>query len=414
MIARPAVKPRRQLGCAAVIAALACAVGVGLTMPWYAAEQDSRMIDGFFAARFRAAAQDRLAVPVISFNIRFVMPESREDNTFSRRAPRIAHFIANARPWLVGLQEAYASQVARLMVDLPPRFRIIGYVGNGHGATPLSDPRRKWDFQTGILYDSERLELIAHRHMWLSREPNAENSTNWGSKMARTATIAAFRVRGSDDNATVVHVNTHLDVWSEPARRGQVLVLQSLARDWAERFPDAPLFVTGDFNTANGHPPYRMLVNASTSFADAWVVCAAAATKEECDSHSFSSTFHFWTGQMANTYAGRALQFILQTLHGSGVELPHHVPRSLPELWEVLRQVSPARLWACMPSSTSRLHIDWQLFAQPLSKTNEWIPRSVFVADVRNYAYSSDHFPLVALYEKRQRGGSVRIAEVDR
>lgn len=335
-------------------------------------------------------AVDADTLDVVSFNIRYEGVEAHEHRLFSNRLKYIANFVDTTGPWLVGLQEALPGQVVRLQERLP-RFGIIGYQGDGHDALAMSDTRRKHDFHTSILFDREKLVLVAHDHVWLSDTPRVEGSKSWGSKRPRTLTIAAFRLKDAA-GVNLVMFNTHLDVHSARARAEQARHVGHHVRAWRKTYPKATFLATGDFNSLNGQRPHQLMLESS--LVDAWDACGADSS---CALVQFPVTFHGWFGGYAGSYVARVPEFILFTLHGSGIEMPTSVPESIAECFEMIRVIlsqlpSMTGLWQALPQSLTRMHVDWIFFdgAKPLS---------VFVGDVRrDGAHSSDHFPVVARF----------------
>eukprot|EP00747_Dinoflagellata_sp_TGD_P057548 gnl/TRDRNA2_/TRDRNA2_150687_c0_seq1.p1 gnl/TRDRNA2_/TRDRNA2_150687_c0~~gnl/TRDRNA2_/TRDRNA2_150687_c0_seq1.p1 ORF type:complete len:253 (+),score=13.04 gnl/TRDRNA2_/TRDRNA2_150687_c0_seq1:29-760(+) len=241
------------------------------------------------------------------------------------------------------------------------------------------------------MYDARQLKLVAHDHVWLSETPRVEGSKSFGSRQPRTLTIAAFQSKLAS-KADIVMFNTHLDVWHAQARHEQARVMLTHVRDWLASFPDAKAFATGDFNSVNGQLPHRILLEV---FDDAWTACKA---DKACASGSFAATFHGWLGTVVNKYAMRFLQFCLFVLHGSGVTMPTHTPRSIREIAQMVGSIAAQTFHHMslrgldMPGSFSRLHVDWILFRNAQ-------PHACFVGDVRDVQFSSDHFPVVAVFD---------------
>lgn len=361
-----------------------------------------------------------IRLPVVSFNIRYDGKERDENNHFRHRAQRIARFVNETEPWLVGTQEALASQVLHLQgEDFLPKYKFIGYTGGGHDALPAEHPARHYDWSTGILYDPSRLELVESDHVWLSETPQVEDSKSWGSGSPRTLTIAAFRFRrqGGDEKhrqrqADLIHFNTHLDVWSAAARHGQARAMLMHILAWREKYPGAALVATGDFNSANGQEPHRIL---SKVLHDAWDTCLVDQERGACEVQPFAATFHGWRGTMVDRWAARPLLYILLAMHSSGMMLPRNTkaPESLREwraaagvLWQQLSDFgwlggggsAAADVW---PASFTRIHVDWILFGQGRrsDRNVQLQPRAAYVGDVRDKDFSSDHFPVVTLFD---------------
>lgn len=173
------------------------------------------------------------------------------------------------------------------------------------------------------------LDLVEQDYLWLSETPRRERSRSWGSRGERCANFALFKLRAAAASTgpprRIIAVNTHLDVWSEPARRHQAALVARTVREWQQRFPDAVVVGFGDFNSAPGQPPHRIL---TAELDDAWLVCEATAA---CTTNDFAATFHGWMGSKVNTYAARLVSLFAFWMHGLGAEFPAHVPRTLRE-----------------------------------------------------------------------------------
>jgi hypothetical protein len=100
------------------------------------------------------------------------------------------------------------------------------------------------------------------------------------------------------------------------------------------------------------------------------------------------------------------------TLHGLGFTLPYGMPLSLAHLIKIkeLFQQSHNQLrsmWDALPSSSSRLDVDWIFTRPPLydqvNDQEEFVytihPRLMGVAETRNSNFSSDHIPIIAVLE---------------
>jgi endonuclease/exonuclease/phosphatase family metal-dependent hydrolase len=326
----------------------------------------------------------------MTFNIRLDGLESDLNNHFTLRVLRLGSFFNSTKPWLVGLQEPFSGQLLHLQRETTRDYSVLGFERN----LDRSHPIRMNDYQTAIMYDKTRLDLVDHDHFWLSKTPR-EPSKDWNSVGTRTVTIGAFHRKDSADAHSVdfVHLNTHLDVWSERARREQARIVHKTAVEWQKKYPNAIVIITGDFNAANGHAPHRILL-ADEIVHGAWDLCAA---DDACVSQDFGSSFHGWLGTIVNRYAARLLQYLLQTMHGSGVELPSHVRMvTWEETKNIVSQLSLEKLWHGMPTSWSRIHVDWILVSANVEV------KMVFVAEVRDVDFSSDHFPILALLKPKE------------
>ncbi|CAE7448876.1 ANKRD50 [Symbiodinium natans] len=337
------------------------------------------------------------ALPVLTYNIRIDMEERDANNHFTKRVGRLSRFIGKVEPWLMGLQEPSSGQLLHLQAGLASHWKAIGYEGNGHKDMDRADPRRFNDYQTGILYDSRHLNLVESDHIWLSERPRIPGTKSWDSVGVRTVTIGAFRLQSIGSDVDIVHLNCHLDVWGAKARFEQAKLLLVHSQTWSQRHVNATIVLTGDFNSANGHGPHRLLLEGG--YRDSWEDCHGMP--QRCLSHSFASTFHGWLGSIVNTYVFRAFQFALHAVHACGIDFPKSVPGSVREAGRlavhIMKQLDVEKVWQNLPGSFSRLHVDWILVRQAV-RGQTLSPEAVVVTEVRDKDFSSDHFPVLAVF----------------
>ena len=392
-----------------------------ILLPNYTADDDTRLTRQFVALHddVSKSSTSSYALPIITFNIRIDIEEADTNNHFTKRVERIAALIQRLSAAVIGLQEPFSGQVMHLQSHLPKHYDVIGYNGGGHDKIDRANPIRHADYQTAVMYDTRRLLLIQSDHLWLSRTPRVERSSDWNSEGIRTVTIAHFKINtqspsNDDDTPQLLVFNTHLDVFREEARYEQARLLAKIIAEWSAQHPTAVVLVLGDFNTAQNQRPYNALVTSNTELRlhDAWTACAASL---KCVDQSFAASFHGWQGARLNTYGSRLLQLLVMSLHGSDLNLPRYIPtlQAMPahalQIGRQLFSKLPTSLseligwWNSLPPF-DRFHVDWILYSGPHDTSSDqthWIiePRMMFVADVRTANYSSDHFPVAGLFE---------------
>lgn len=457
--------PRRW---ALLTAVLSLLTGLLLFFPRHSAADDDRMFAHLAALMAHADANGTgfdsdspltpMRIPVMSFNMRFDGLESDPSNHFLQRLPRIARLFTRAQPWVAGLQEALSGQLVHTMSVLPARYRSVTY------ARPGNAPAQIWDAKVAIVYDSTKLQLMEQDYLWLSETPRVEG-TDWPRDDPampfdpRCLNIARFRIKetqtaGSDSASTsaepleLIHFNTHLSMRSESNRRRGSALAASVVREWRLRYPRALFVFTGDFNTAPGQTAHRTLT-APGMLTDSFSECAATAG---CATSAVANSFHGWRGTQPNSFLWRAAQAALFTLYAGGIKIPHHMPHTAREVWRAVRD-----LWAELKSPAfpfaeavplwpfNRFHVDWILYAKGAQQGKEEGTRSEIAAaseadgweqvdrpsdasasashpppspsaapslrplfssllDTRCSEYSSDHFPIVTLFEVSRSG----------
>jgi endonuclease/exonuclease/phosphatase family metal-dependent hydrolase len=211
---------------------------------------------------------------VMSFNVRGSYHDVGKKNAWRNRADLNVATIEGYAPDVIGLQEAQRGNLDAYRKRLPRYSHIRG---------PKYGNNVPHDFNT-ILFDPERLEPLCSQGFWLSETPE-EFSRSWETRVARSATWTLFRVLDSD--LTFLHLNTHLDHVSAPARReSSKLIVNRIAEVAVHAGTGLPAIVTGDFNSRPGNKTYRTFTEAG--FVDTYL---AAGNEDGAD------TFHAFRGK---------------------------------------------------------------------------------------------------------------------
>jgi endonuclease/exonuclease/phosphatase family metal-dependent hydrolase len=214
-------------------------------------------------------------IRVMSFNVRGSFRDSGKANAWGNRATPNVETIGRCAPDLIGFQELQKGNLETYRKRLPQYAHVLG---------PRYGNRAPHDFNA-IFFDAQRLELLDSGGFWLSTTPE-RYSVSWGSRVVRSANWARLRFSGT--GLTFLHLNTHLDHVSKPARvEGSELILRELAELLERHGNEPPVIVTGDFNCRPGSPPYRSFVEGG--FVDTYL---AAGNEDRGD----VNTFHAFKG----------------------------------------------------------------------------------------------------------------------
>jgi endonuclease/exonuclease/phosphatase family metal-dependent hydrolase len=211
----------------------------------------------------------------MSFNVRGSFRDAASRNTWRNRAALNVATIKRYAPDVIGLQESQHGNLATYRRRLPGYAQIRGpRYGN---AFPYDS--------NAILYDPENLRPVDTGGFWLSETPE-KHSKSWGTRVARSATWALLALTNTD--LSILHLNTHLDHISAPARReGSKLVVAKIA-DLSDLTGDAPaVILTGDFNARPDSATHKNLT--ASGFVDTYL----AAGNEDDQS---ANTFHAFQG----------------------------------------------------------------------------------------------------------------------
>ena len=183
---------------------------------------------------------------VISYNIRYDNPNDGE-NQWKYRKERVASYIKEISPDIIGMQEVLEPQLVFLDVSL----KEFSYVGVGR-----EDGKTKGEFSP-ILYNSNRLTLLQTDTFWLSETPKVI-SVGWDAALERICTYAQFKHKETGQKFWVF--NTHFDHIGELARiQSAKLIHQKIKMLNTNNFP---VIITGDFNLTPDTAPIKILQNA--------------------------------------------------------------------------------------------------------------------------------------------------------
>lgn len=207
--------------------------------------------DPAWAADRRPAAPDS-ALRVMTFNIRYDTANDGAD-AWPHRKDLVASMVRLHGADLVGLQEALRHQIGDLLERLPG----FAYVGVGR-----TDGREAGEY-SAILYRTGRFERLDDGTFWLSETPEVPGK-GWDAAFERVVTWAKFRDR--ETGAVFFHFNTHLDHVGVQARAESARMIRQRIAALAG---DAPVVLTGDFNTTDETEPYAILTGGEAGLQDA-------------------------------------------------------------------------------------------------------------------------------------------------
>lgn len=190
-------------------------------------------------------------------------------NVWENRAALNVATIKRYLPGLIGFQELQDGNLRAYEAELPEYEYSLG---------PEYEDRRPHAYNA-IFWDRSRLELVHTGGFWLSETPE-RFSKSWGARQVRSVNWVLLRLLPGGEG--FLHLNTHLDHVSGPARReGAELVLRWLKQSGVE----VPAIMTGDFNCEPGSDTYNVFARAG--FADAHLLAG----------NEPANTFHRFRGE---------------------------------------------------------------------------------------------------------------------
>lgn len=216
---------------------------------------------------------------IVTYNILHDHPnfaEQPKKNWANRKAYLLKH-VQLLQPDILAIQEGCDNQVEDLL-EVLPHFSYYGPKAGGRGGGE----------QVGIFYNQQLLELLDKGTFWLSKTP-AVPSKDWEAGHYRICSWVQLREQTT--GAVLLFFNTHLDHKSATTRAQQLQVILSEMKVLKQRYPQAVLILTGDFNAGIGSAVYQNVVK-NKLLVDAF---HQAKTKKKKPPYSFTGIDKNWT-----------------------------------------------------------------------------------------------------------------------
>lgn len=219
------------------------------------------------------AARTPRSLKVCTFNLRIDVAQDGE-HRWPHRRDRVAEWVLNTRPDVVGFQEVYPNQRA----DLEQRLGAVYGSAGRHAlvdGSGCSDP---------VFYRRDRFTLEESRTRWLSDQPDVPGSASYpdlaaDDPISEPRVFTWARLRESDGSGRVLNViNSHFD---HKSRGGRAQAADQIVREVARL--DGPAIFFGDLNSEENSPGVRLL---STEMLNCYRVAHPTGEAE--------ATFHDW------------------------------------------------------------------------------------------------------------------------
>ena len=164
-------------------------------------------------------------------------------NLWDERCSIAADMLREKRPDVIGMQEAYATQIKWILKEFPDYFAIAqerrGTLNEEHNP---------------IFLRRDRFIVEESGTFWLSDTPDVVGSITW-LPAGHPRIVTWAKVVDLEESREVMFLNTHMQLANDDIRS------KSSALIWRhfQKFADVPGVLTGDFNTIPGTPPYMLL-----------------------------------------------------------------------------------------------------------------------------------------------------------
>lgn len=169
---------------------------------------------------------------VMSFNVRYLAGDTGA-RSWANRQKGIYEMLADRKPMVMGVQEAYVSQVKDILKAMP---QYKAYAVSRDGSSSSNET-------CGIFYLKDSIALLNVGNFWLSKSPS-KVSMGWDAACTRICTWAQLRIKSSGQKFYIF--NTHLDHVGTTARYEGLRLIWSKIDEINKE--GLPIFITGDFN----------------------------------------------------------------------------------------------------------------------------------------------------------------------
>lgn len=191
-----------------------------------------------------AGAQNKVALNVMTFNIRYDNADDLQNN-WQYRKDFAAQMIGFYDVDILGTQEVLNNQLVDLLQRLPD-YKSLG-VGR-------IDGKEKGEY-SAILFKAKKYEVEKNGHFWLSQQPESIGSVGWDAACERIVTWGVFKEKKT--GLRFVFFNTHFDHVGVVARKESALLLKKRITEIAGTLP---VILTGDLNVIPGAEAVQTLL----------------------------------------------------------------------------------------------------------------------------------------------------------
>ena len=263
---------------------------------------------------------NQLTVKAMSFNIRLGIAKDG-DNAWKHRRDLVFDVVAKRIPDFVGLQEAWEFQIEEIR-EAVPHYGIVGRTRQAELKVG------EW---CGILYRTDRFEVVESGTLWLSETPEKVASTSWGNTIPRIVTWGLFRVKegaGPDAGHMIYIYNTHFDHRSQPSREASAKMISKLV---SPHLGKHPVVVLGDLNAGEKNDAIKTL--KATPLVDSYRVV-------QPEPEIPVGTFNHWRGEKSGSKIDYVLVDDSATVHSAEIICDHSPDGRYPSdhfpVWAVL------------------------------------------------------------------------------
>ena len=179
---------------------------------------------------------------------------------YTERIKILSEYYLAFEPDFIGLQEVSSKMTDVFVENLEKKYAFAEAVPDGHhNFTPLFYLKDKYD-----LLKTKHVNFMEHKEGC------------WSYQMA----LYGFK---SEPDKKIIHINLHYHFLSSETRLPNAMLVNREIRELRKDYPDAPIFVSGDYNCNVSSPEYRVTVGG-TGLASAMLLTD--------DNYGYKSWYH--------------------------------------------------------------------------------------------------------------------------
>lgn len=248
---------------------------------------------------------------VMTYNIRY-KNSIDSINSWEFRKDNVASLIKYHQADIIGVQEAFLTQIHDLVDRLP------GY--KWCGVARVTGPSAEY---AAIFYRADKYRLIDSGTFWFSETPYIKETKSWDAMYPRVASWCKFRELKT--GVVFYHFNTHLDHVGEIARQHSAEILNQQIDSIAKKMP---VLLTGDFNSVPTSVSYKKIIDHA-SLKDALIITKTPHYGPENTSSGFTVSARPIRGRIDYVFVNdkvEVLQHVTITDQTEGRYYSDHLP----------------------------------------------------------------------------------------
>ena len=160
--------------------------------------------------------------------------------SYAERAKILCEYYLAFEPDFIGLQEVSGAMIKEFCENLTEKYSFAAVTPDGHhNFTP-------------VLYLKDKYDLLFSEHVNFM-----ENKDGCWSYQ-----VALYSTKSAPQNK-IIHINLHYHFLSTDTRLPNAKLVNKEIKELREKYPDVPIFVSGDYNCSVSSPEYKAMIEGT-------------------------------------------------------------------------------------------------------------------------------------------------------